>query len=366
MARRRAREMNVFTLSFLDCISNGLGAILLFYMIIVAQVDIRREEVVADVSGQVDRLELRVLAGRRNVVQSQAELNRLLEERAVLLGLKDRIVAEMDTTQDDLSMLDEDTLARRGTIAQLEAELAELRAEIQQQSAASADPDEEGNRLRSIAGDGQRQYLTGMRMGGRRVLILVDVSTSMLDRTLVNIIRRRNMPAEEQLRAPKWRQAVGTVDWVTAQIPPGTQFQIIAFNDTAWSLVEGTDGEWLTASDGRLLDQAVETLRAMVPTGPTSLHAAFAAARQLEPKPDNIYLIADGLPTMGSVMPSRAGVSGRERADHFQRAVRELPINVPVNVILLAMEGDPLAAPLYWQLALSTGGSLLSPAEDWP
>jgi len=208
--------------------------------------------------------------------------------------------------------------------------------------------------------------LTGMRMGGRRVLILVDASTSMLDRTLVNIIRRRNMSEEEQLRAPKWRQAVNTVDWITAQIPAGTQFQIMAFNDKAWSLVEGTEGQWLTASDGALLDQAVETLRKTVPSGPTSLHAAFIAARQLEPKPDNIYLIADGLPTMGSVMPSRPGVSGRERAQHFDRAMRELPINVPVNVILLAMEGDPLAAPAYWLLALSTGGSMLAPAEDWP
>ncbi|HEX6993771.1 MAG TPA: VWA domain-containing protein [Gammaproteobacteria bacterium] len=364
MARRR--DVNVFTLSFLDCISNGFGAILLFYMIIVAQIDMRRDEVVKDLSGEVDRVELRVLAGRKNLVQSREELTRLLEEQAVLRGVKQRIVAEMQTTQDQLSMLDADTLARRDTIEQLEAELAELRAALQQQSAASVDPEEAGNRIRSVTGEGNRQYLTGMRMGGRRVLILVDASTSMLDRTLVNIIRRRNMSEEDQLRAPKWQQAVNTVDWITAQIPPGTQFQIIAFNEKAWSLVEGTDGQWLTASDGALLDQAVETLRKTVPSGPTSLHAAFIAARQLEPKPDNIYLIADGLPTMGSVMPSRPGVTSRERAEHFERAVRELPVNVPVNVILLAMEGDPLAAPAYWLLALSTGGSMLAPAEDWP
>ena len=364
MARRRG--INIFSLTFLDCISNGFGAILLFYMIIVAQIDIRREEVVEEVSGEVDRVELRVLAGRKNLVQSREELTRLLEEQAVLRGVKERIAAEVQTTRQQLSMLDADSLARRESIEQLEAELAALRAEIQQQSAASVDPEEAGNRIRSVTGEGNRQYLTGMRMGGRRVLILVDASTSMLDRTLVNIIRRRNMSEEEQLRAPKWRQAVNTVDWITAQIPAGTQFQIMAFNDKAWSLVEGTEGQWLTASDGALLDQAVETLRKTVPSGPTSLHAAFIAARQLEPKPDNIYLIADGLPTMGSVMPSRPGVSGRERAQHFDRAMRELPINVPVNVILLAMEGDPLAAPAYWLLALSTGGSMLAPAEDWP
>ncbi|HET7131661.1 MAG TPA: VWA domain-containing protein, partial [Gammaproteobacteria bacterium] len=60
------------------------------------------------------------------------------------------------------------------------------------------------------------------------------------------------------------------------------------------------------------------------------------------------------------------GVSGRERLDHFQRAVRELPVGVPVNTILFAMEGDPKAAPAFWMLALRTGGSMLAPADDWP
>src|SRR5690606_540965 len=144
---------------------------------------------------------------------------------------------------------------------------------------------------------------------------------------------------------PKWRQTVNTVDWLTAQIRPETEFQVIAFNSEAWSLVEGTDGQWQTATDGSLLEQAVETLRQTVPSGPTSLHAAFAAARELQPRPDNIYLITDGLPTMGSVLPVRQAVTGRERLSHFERAVREAPPGVPINVILLAMEGDPNAAP---------------------
>lgn len=364
MARRR--EISIFSLSFLDAITCGFGAIILFYMVIVANIELRHDLVVEDAAGEVDRLELRVLAGRKNLVQARQDLGSMLEERTVLEGLKRRLASEIELTQDEFRNLSEQSISRREAIEQLEAELAALRAEIQTQSAASVTPEEAGDRIRAVTGEGHRQYLTGLRMGGRRVLILVDASTSMLDRTLVNVIRRRNMSEEEQLRAPKWQQTVNTVDWLTAQIPPGTEFQVIAFNDTAWSLVEGTDGQWLTATDGALLEQAVETLRSTVPTGPTSLHAAFAAVRGLEPKPDNIYLIVDGLPTMGSVLPTRAGVTGRERVNHFQRAVRELPLNIPVNVILLAMEGDPNAPPLYWLLALNTGGSMLAPAEDWP
>ena len=111
----------------------------------------------------------------------------------------------------------------------------------------------------------------------------------------------------------------------------------------AWTLIEGSDGQWLTITDGSQLREAVDSLRATAPQGPTSLHAAFAAMRPLDPKPDNIYLLADGLPTMGEITPARAGVTGRERQGHFNRAVRELPFNVPVNVILYALEGDPQA-----------------------
>ena len=52
--------------------------------------------------------------------------------------------------------------------------------------------------------------------------------------------------------------------------------------------------------------------------------------------------------------------------ENFNRAVRQLPVGVPVNVILLPMEGDPQAAPAFWVLALRTGGSMLAPAEAWP
>ncbi len=364
MARK---QFDVISMSFLDAITCGFGAVILVFIIIAANVELRRDIVLDDVSSEVDRMELKVLTGRKNLVQLKQDLARLLEEWASSRGMKNQIITEVRQTEEDFNTLTEDSDARRELIEQLRADLVALEAETNQLSATDITPEEAGDFIRAIEGEGYRQYLTGMRMGGSRVVILVDVSTSMLDRTLVNVLRRRNMSIAQQRQAPKWRQLVDTVDWLTAQLRPGTQFQIIAFNSEAWSLIDGTDGQWLTVRDGSLLDQAVRTLRnETTPHGATSLHAAFAAAKALVPKPDNIYLLADGLPTMGEVMPSRAGVTGKERMNHFDRAMRVLPFNVPVNVILLAMEGDPLAAPAYWLLALRTGGSLLSPAEDWP
>jgi hypothetical protein len=362
----RRRELNVVSMAYLDAITCGFGAVILFFMIITANIDLRHDAVLEDRSSEVDRIELQVLVGRRNLVQIKEQLATLFEEWGSSRGVREEIIAEIQRTQREIEDLSQDSDANRETIEQLRADLMALEAETENLSATSITPEDAGNFIRSIRGEGYRQYLTGMRMGGDRIVILVDASTSMLDRTLVNILRRRNMTPEQQRQAPKWRQVVSTIDWLTAQIPPTAQFQVIAFNNRAWSLIEGTDGQWIPAGDGATLERAVQNMRELTPGGPTSLHAAFAAANALQPKPDNIYLLVDGLPTMGEVDPARAGVTGRERRNHFERAMREAPFNVPINVILFAMEGDPLAAPAYWTLALRSGGSMMAPSEDWP
>ena len=361
----RRRQVNVFSMSFLDAICCGFGAIVLLFMIVNANIKERADIALEDLSAEVNRMELKVLTGRKNLLQLRTELARLVEEWAALRGVREQLVTEIRNTEAEFMAVTQTDEQRRAAIEQLRRELAELEAETQRLTAESITPEEAGTRIRGFTGEGNRQYLTGLRMGGERVVILVDVSTSMLDRTIVNVLRRRNMSPEQQRKAPKWVQVVNTVDWLTAQIPPGTQVQIIAFTDRAWSLVEGTDDQWL-AADSATLQAAVEELRSLTPGGPTSLHAAFNALRRLKPEPDNVYLLVDGLPTMGEVLPTRQGVTGKERLDHFNRAMRLLPVNVPINVILFAMEGDPSSAPAYWTLALRTGGSLLAPSEDWP
>ena len=103
-----------------------------------------------------------------------------------------------------------------------------------------------------------------------------------------------------------------------------------------------------------------------MPEGGTSLYHALKVAATLKPKPDNILLITDGLPTQGSKKPSSATVSSAQRMKHFSRAVKTLASGIPVNTILLPMEGDAYAAAAFWRLAVDTKGSFLTPARDWP
>jgi len=41
----------------------------------------------------------------------------------------------------------------------------------------------------------------------------------MMDETLVNVLRMRNLPDVQRMLAPKWQRAVAIVDWLTTQIP---------------------------------------------------------------------------------------------------------------------------------------------------
>ena len=93
--------------------------------------------------------------------------------------------------------------------------------------------------MRTFTGEGDRQYLTGLKVGGERILVLVDASASMLDRKIVNVIRRRNMSNDVKLRSQKWRQAVASVDWLSAQFPPDSKFQIYTFNTEPQPVLQG-------------------------------------------------------------------------------------------------------------------------------
>ncbi len=348
MARR---PLNVFALSFLDCMCCGFGAVILVFMIISNRITTQ-----AQVITQVRELEVVRLGAQ---VDAQANL---LSDREQLLEEAER----------ELAQIADALRARDEQIRQVSTEAASARAfsreqaEMLKRAQASRAREAPKSHVRKVLNRGNRQYLTGLRMGGKRALILVDSSASMLDRTIVNVLIRRNMSPAAKRKAPKWSQVVSTVDWLTANLNPDTQFQIYTFDTEARPLLPGTRGQWLAVGDGSKLDEAIKRLRQVVPTGGTSLWAAFGAIQGLNPKPDNVYLLADGLPTVGGKKPTRATASGEERLRHFDNSVSRIPRGVPINVILYPFEGGPGAASAYWELSIETRGSFLSPSEHWP
>lgn len=362
---RRSRP-NVFGLAFLDAMTCGLGSVILLYMIINANVRVRADEAQHDLAAEVERLEELVLDGSLGLVRLRNSIEEVENDRTLSRGLARRLLEALEALRRELATMEESTLARREHVRRLQSDLKTLEDEARRLSAAQPDDEIPGDRTRAFVGDGDRQYLTGLKLGGDRIFILLDSSSSMLDETIVNVIRRRNLSDDRKIRARKWQQAVSTVDWLTTQLPRSSTFQIYTFADGARPVLAGTGGRWLDASQRDVLEAAVQAVREIVPDGGTSLHHGLAAVAAMRPQPDNLILLIDGLPTRGAREPKRGTVSSQQRIAHFEQAIQLLPRGLPVNTVLFPMEGDPAAPSAYWKLALATRGSFFSPARDWP
>jgi hypothetical protein len=363
MARR---SVNVFSMSFLDAITCGFGAVVLVFMVINASARRSSARMTGELRAEVDRLETEVLEGQAQLVELHNSLRRTEDERRAAQGLSRQVLESLEQVKQELATYQADRLARRDHINRLQADLRSLEEDARRLSAQAKSREIPGDKVRSFVGDGDRQYLTGLKVGGDRILVLIDASASMLDETIVNVVRRRYLDDATKIRSGKWQQAVAAVDWLTTQMPRTSRFQIHTFNTRAQPVVDGSQGRWLDAGDRQALDKAVASLRQVVPLGGTSLHQAFASISTLSPPPDNLVLLTDGLPTQGSEPPRARTVSAKDRLRLYRRALERLPLRLPINVILFPMEGDPMAAPAYWKLAIATGGSFMTPSKDWP
>jgi hypothetical protein len=343
-----------FSLSFLDIMACGFGAVTLLFLILRHN-DIEIPVPDIKLTAEVNLLEEDIRDAEKDRVELLNSLEELELKVVEVQGMSRRFITEIQELEESVQEDPEESVAMlRRQVEELERETANME-EV-----------EFGDKVREFIGEGNRQYLTGLKLGGERVLILVDASSSMLADNVVNIIRRRNMNDEQIKNSPKWQWTVHTVEWLLAQLPPSSRFQIYLFNTNAEPTVVGSEGEWLDAADSLQLEDAVAGVREFVPGGGTSLENAFTVISDFADQPDNLFLLTDGLPTQGKKPPSKYMVSGAQRKKHFISAIGKIPRGLSANIILFPMEGDPEAAALFWQFAMNTSGSFISPSRDWP
>ena len=106
-------------------------------------------------------------------------------------------------------------------------------------------------------------------------------------------------------------------------------------------------------------------MKELVPSDGTNMAQVFRAISNISPPPDNIFLITDGLPTLGDDGASGATVTARERGELFGDAIGLLSRSIPINIVLYPLEGDPNAPAEFWQLARYTGGAFVAPSVDF-
>ena len=196
----------------------------------------------------------------------------------------------------------------------------------------------------------------------------------MTARSLVDILRYKSGPAASRRNALKWVKAQNAVWWMITRAPNSANVQIASFGERTDFHTTG----WVSAQDSAQLARVKNSMTALVPEGSTNLESAMDAA--IKTGADSIYIITDGLPTSapggktlfgldgcGSKLSKRKQVTGECRVSLFQQTVAaSAKKKVRISVVLLPLEGDPDAAPLFSKWALSKGGILLSAARNWP
>jgi|TARA_B110000914_G_scaffold56274_1_gene48871 hypothetical protein len=335
--------------------SCGLGAMVLVFILVkydVSDSNAEANNLVAEVrllESQQVRLQ-QTLDQLRNTSQTETEKIKKLKEKIVQI-------------KQGLSKKESNLKNKKG-------ELTALKNSIATRPIAHKDDLIEDDR------GGEENYLIGLKVEGRRIVVLIDSSASMTDEKLLNIIRRKNSSTQNKKQGPKWLRTKKIVRWLLARTPKVSQLSVLAFNDSIHSLGKS---KWVTVNTDGILKDFYEKLDSIVPTGATNLHKGLQAVSRLNAT--DLYIITDGLPTTGesnyahlnpfsgcsSLLGNSKSISGECRVKLFRQTVKDASLaDVKVNIILLPIEGDPSAVNEYWSWAASTGGLVISPAVTWP
>lgn len=350
-SRRRSTE--VFSLSFLDCICCGFGAVLLVFLLTISTKSRVDKSVVDVVREQVKKAESELTNAKQDVDQLARMLAAAqLELQDISSKTKDDQLKVSDRKRELLLLLQQTGMIKDA----LDRLLAEKKAL----------PTDDVSPL-PIPEVDRRQYLTGMKLNGEFVVFLVRVSGSMLGDTIDDAAARIQESDSTKRESPKWQRTIHALEWLLATLDPETHFQILFFNEETTPVIPTRGEEWFTTKDKTTLAQVLKRIHEVVPQGGANLERAFTAVRFLPRLPDSIVLLTDGLPTKSDSLPMEGDVDEGHRVRFFEIATKQLPPRIPVSTILFPLlTGDPGAPGMYWELANATRGALVSPSKSWP
>ena len=333
---RQKRETNISTLAFIDVMACGLGAVILLFFIL----DFNQEPIPQTI----------------NEPTVENNTARLRDKYTEMLTAKDSRLNEIKALTKKIS---------NSTVTLLETELK------QQDMDETAEPEPQ------TKDRDEANQLIGLAVTGPKIQILLDTSASMAFPALIDILSGLEDRSGKILGSGrKWRQAKNITRWLIKKAPDSSQLKITGFSDK----ITFESSSW--GSSISTLDQFNTSIRNISPKNGTSLSTVLEHMQRNSSGATDIYLVTDGLPTLsensnpisaigefikGCKNPNSKYVSGECREKFFLEAINKFAkqSSITVNVILLALEGDPRAAHNYLHWANSTGGTLFSPTTHW-
>ena len=222
--RRQRRDNDIFSLSFLDCICCGFGAIILLFVISVGSESRILEGVLQSIESRYRALNLDYSNTLDSNATAENEITRLREELANL----ERQLAEYEQEASELNT----TLASTATsLAELEATEAELT------TALSPEPKE------ALPEDAEdlEQVPIGIPMDRNYLVFIIDTSGSMreLSSGILDILGQHGRPG-------LWREAMRKIEAALNTYPEvhGLQF----LDADGRYIIEGSRRQWLEDS----------------------------------------------------------------------------------------------------------------------
>lgn len=349
------KQSEGFNLAFLDIMSCGLGAVILIFMLVKYNVNDSSSEL-ENLKNDIHNLE----AIKENTLQTMKSIEAQLDEDAIQKATVKKKLQEMRSI-----------LARKSSDVEIASkEIETLKSDIKGIKVTKKEDLIETKQVN------EENYLLGLKVEGQKIAILVDSSASMTNENLIDIIKTKISSNQDKQQAKKWVRTKKIVEWLLARLPNSSDVVVVAFNEQAQIL--GHQG-WMKANAAATLPAILSDLHAFIPEGATNLHDGLQMVNKF--MPSNLYVITDGLPTKGesknkslnpfascnSILGNSNTISGDCRVKLFRQTIAEGPQSgVQINVVLLPLEGDPAAINEYWYWTSSTGGLVISPANNWP
>ena len=345
-----ARRTEGFNLAFLDIMACGLGAAVLILVLLKNQEGASSPPApkidVAALEQDISKLEAEVAELRQGIEARSAKSADSQGKTAALIASLQAVKTEAQKRNAEIKWLKN---AITATDRKHKKEINELK-----------------NAQIEIAGTSAQEFLIGLEVKGERIVILMDSSSSMLAETLIDITKLKVKKPSDRQKAEKWIRTKKAAKWLLANIPANSSFRMFHFNEKVKEITTG----WSKTNTPDALVELPSRIEQIDPAGGTNLEQAMRAVLTLNPS--SVYVITDGLPTIGR-RSQRLGGCGRHRVTGKCRA--SLFGNVQsasrsyggiISVILLPLEGDPAAAGLFSNWTVAHRGTLLSPSKGWP
>jgi len=162
MAKRR--ELNTSSLSFLDIMACGFGAVILVFIVINHSTESTPQELNSQLMAEVRKIEIEIKDETLNLIEIRNALDETNDEIITTESLVFEIIEAIKELQAKIIELAESGTSQVDTIEALKSELKLLEEEAASLEGSVAGAESSGSSLRSVAGQGDRQYLTGLKV----------------------------------------------------------------------------------------------------------------------------------------------------------------------------------------------------------